>query len=361
MAATRWRCRPAGTWYAPAPFPKALDCSTGPVPSTASSCHPATRSSGTCAASLLQHESILEVLGEGIAVLCPDLRVQWANVTFEHWCGGPAIGKSIHEALHAQPFFGADPTPFITALAGKNAATRIAAADDRYLELRVTPMLDQTGACSRSSSCAATSPPKCTSSKSSTPCTRPAGSWRAERRPARRHARRGTRRTPQAQHPQVDARSAALRRHRNPPARSDDAASSSRCSRGHDAARPPAASCTPSAEGNGVTGFVAATGKSYRLHRHRPDPLYIEGAEGARSSLTVALSGGDKVIGTFNVESPQPGAFGAAGPAVRRNLLPRDRLRPAHARPAPARETADRVRSRSRPSTARSACRSTKS
>src|SRR5205823_4424126 len=63
-------------------------------------------------------------------------------------------------------------------------------------------------------------------------------------------------------------------------------------------------------EGNGVTGYVAATGKSYVCADAACDPHYIEGARGARSSLTVALTWAEKVIGTFNVESPQPGAFG---------------------------------------------------
>ena len=60
---------------------------------------------------------------------------------------------------------------------------------------------------------------------------------------------------------------------------------------------------------NGVTGFVAATGKSYLCEDTAEDPLYLPGAKGARSSLTVPLILHDQVIGTFNVESPQPGAF----------------------------------------------------
>src|SRR5260370_22215441 len=64
------------------------------------------------------------------------------------------------------------------------------------------------------------------------------------------------------------------------------------------------------AEGNGVTGYVAATGKSYGCADAAHDPYFIEGSRGARSSLTVALVWADKVIGTFNVESPQVGAFG---------------------------------------------------
>jgi two-component system, sensor histidine kinase SagS len=63
------------------------------------------------------------------------------------------------------------------------------------------------------------------------------------------------------------------------------------------------------AQGNGVTGFVAATGKSYLCDDTGNDPLYLPGAPGARSSLTVPLILHDEILGTFNVESPRPGAF----------------------------------------------------
>jgi CheY-like chemotaxis protein len=62
-------------------------------------------------------------------------------------------------------------------------------------------------------------------------------------------------------------------------------------------------------QNNGVTGFVAATGKSYLCEDTSEDPLYIEGASEAMSSLTVPLALHDEVIGTFNVESPEPRAF----------------------------------------------------
>ncbi len=63
------------------------------------------------------------------------------------------------------------------------------------------------------------------------------------------------------------------------------------------------------AEDNGVTGFVAATGKSYVCENCAEDPLYLEGAAGARSSLTVPLIFHEQVIGTLNVESPEANAF----------------------------------------------------
>ena len=60
---------------------------------------------------------------------------------------------------------------------------------------------------------------------------------------------------------------------------------------------------------NGVTGYVAFTGKSYLIDDTATDPLYLPGAEGARSALTVPLVWHDQVMGTFNVESPDPRAF----------------------------------------------------
>jgi CheY-like chemotaxis protein len=62
-------------------------------------------------------------------------------------------------------------------------------------------------------------------------------------------------------------------------------------------------------QNNGVTGFVAATGKSYLCEDTSEDPLYLQGARGAKSSLTVPLLLHNEVIGTFNVESHEPRAF----------------------------------------------------
>jgi GAF domain-containing protein/PAS domain-containing protein len=64
-----------------------------------------------------------------------------------------------------------------------------------------------------------------------------------------------------------------------------------------------------SKEANGVTGYVAATGQSYLCNDAANDPLYLEGAAGARSSLTVPIIDHGTVIGTLNVENIQPNAF----------------------------------------------------
>ena len=64
-----------------------------------------------------------------------------------------------------------------------------------------------------------------------------------------------------------------------------------------------------SQDGNGITGWVAYHGKSYKMDDSSEDPFFIEGVTGARSSLTVPLLCWGEVIGTFNVESLQPNAF----------------------------------------------------
>ena len=56
--------------------------------------------------------------------------------------------------------------------------------------------------------------------------------------------------------------------------------------------------------GNGVTGFVAFSKRSYLCSDTQSDPLYLCGARDARSSLTVPLMIRATVLGTFNVESP---------------------------------------------------------
>jgi CheY-like chemotaxis protein len=66
----------------------------------------------------------------------------------------------------------------------------------------------------------------------------------------------------------------------------------------------------PALEGHGISGFVAASGRSYVSNDTSSDPLYLPGIEGARSSLTVPLRLQDKVIGIMNVESQSPAAFG---------------------------------------------------
>ena len=62
-------------------------------------------------------------------------------------------------------------------------------------------------------------------------------------------------------------------------------------------------------EGNGIMGYVAATGRSYLCADVRRDRRYVTGMPGAKSSLTVPLRLHDKIIGAFNIESDQVASF----------------------------------------------------
>ena len=62
-------------------------------------------------------------------------------------------------------------------------------------------------------------------------------------------------------------------------------------------------------QGNGVTGYVAASGRSYVCQDVENDPLFIPGVDTSSSSITAPLILHDQVLGTLNVESPDPNAF----------------------------------------------------
>lgn len=65
----------------------------------------------------------------------------------------------------------------------------------------------------------------------------------------------------------------------------------------------------PSLEGHGISGYVAASGRSYLCSDISNDQLYLPGVEGAKSSVTIPLRLQDKVIGIMNAESESIAAF----------------------------------------------------
>lgn len=62
-------------------------------------------------------------------------------------------------------------------------------------------------------------------------------------------------------------------------------------------------------EGNGISGYVAATGRSVVCADVHADERFMPGLGDARSSLTVPLRLHEKVIGVMNVESREAAAF----------------------------------------------------
>jgi len=63
-------------------------------------------------------------------------------------------------------------------------------------------------------------------------------------------------------------------------------------------------------EANGISGYVARTGRSYICPDVSRDRRYVAGLDGARSSLTVPLTLDDQIVGVLNVESRDLAAFG---------------------------------------------------
>lgn len=62
-------------------------------------------------------------------------------------------------------------------------------------------------------------------------------------------------------------------------------------------------------DGNGISGYVGATGRTYVCADVTKDARYLPGLDNARSTLTTPLKLHDRVIGILNVESEQVNAF----------------------------------------------------
>jgi CheY-like chemotaxis protein/PAS domain-containing protein len=262
------------------------------------------------ASSLLHSHYILQLLGDGVALVNPELKITWANATFEKWCGGPVEGRSFYEALGSPEILGPDYCPFHTALTGNSVTTRLHRRDNRYLELHVTPVPDHTGKVRQLISLA----------RDVT-----AEVQRQQKLDALHQAGRELAALPTEQladmsiEERIDLLRSKILRYTHDllhysviEVRLLDKKTGRLEPLLQEGMTPEAANRVlyVRAEGNGVTGFVAATGKSYLCPDTMNDPLYIEGSKGARSSLTVALCVGDEVLGTFNVESPQANHFG---------------------------------------------------
>jgi two-component system, sensor histidine kinase SagS len=259
---------------------------------------------------LLQAESILQELPDGVAVVTPDLRISWANRTFEQWCGGPARQGSFYDALGSPQILGPDYCPIHTALAGKTTVTRLHCRDNRYLELHITPVRDLSDNVLHLL-CLGRDVTGEVQQLQKLDALYQAGHELAGLSPDQL--------SEMSVQERIEVLKLNIRRLTHDLLHYDvieirlldkqtgrlEILLQERMSQA-------AANRVlyPRAEGNGITGFVGATGKSYLCPDTATDPLYLEGAEGARSSLTVPLVVNDEIIGTFNVESPTLNAFG---------------------------------------------------
>lgn len=262
------------------------------------------------AAKLIRSEYVLAALPDGVAIVDAELRVVWANSTFAAWCTDPAVGRSFYEALGAPQILGPDYSPFHTALAGKPTATRVHSAGNRYLQMHITPLHDTAGVATRLL-CVAHDVTSELQQEQKLDALHKAGRELAALSPEQI--------AEMSVEERVEVLKVNIRRLTHDLLHYDvieirllDPQTGRLEPLLEEGMTPEAVQRVlyARAEGNGVTGYVAATGKSYLCQDTAADPHYLPGAAGARSSLTVPLIAGDQVIGTFNVESPQAGAFG---------------------------------------------------
>ncbi len=263
---------------------------------------------------LLQHDRTLDAMPDGVALLDSDNAVVWANKQLLTWAGcktqDDITGQNFYTALDTPEILGPDFCPFHTVLAtGQSSSTTLRLSDNRYFQIHAAMVMTESGepphliVTVRDITVESLQQQKLTA-------IHKAGLELADLTPEEVFEMTIADRiellksnilhhTSDLLHfDVVEIRLLDQETGRLEPLLAvgidDEAASRELFAQPQD---------------NGVTGFVAATGKSYLCEDTEEDPLYIEGFRGAKSSLTVPLILHDQVLGSFNVESPDPRAF----------------------------------------------------
>jgi PAS domain S-box-containing protein len=263
-------------------------------------------------ARLLQHEQVLENMPDGVVLLDADCTIIWSNGKLCEWTGQQCVvGKQFYQALNSPQTVAPDLCPFRTALAtGRSTSSTLRSNENRYYRVHAAPLRDREA------------PPQHlvvtvrdvteeVHQQQKLAAIHQAGMQLADLTPEELsqmpvkdriellkqnilHFTKDLLNFDVVEIRLVDPATGRLE---------------PLLSSGMDA-EAAARVLYVSPQGNGVTGFVAATGQSYLCEDTTRDPLYLKGVEGAKSSMTVPLLWRDQVIGTFNVESPEPRAFG---------------------------------------------------
>jgi DNA-binding response OmpR family regulator/GAF domain-containing protein len=261
---------------------------------------------------MIQAEEILDAISDGVAVVDPDLRIIWANPEFHllTTSTNSTVGSPFYQSLGPCEILGPDPCPFTTAVASKStASTAMKISGNRYLRLSVTPVFDGSSTLTHLIALTRETTDE-TQQQLKVSAVHKAGDELADLTPEEL--------AEMAVEERTDLLKFNIARHMKDLLGLDfieirllDRTTNRLIPLLTEGMTPLAANreLYVSKEGNGVTGFVAATGVSYICPDTTKDPLYLEGAAGARSSLTVPLIIHGAVIGTLNVESPQPNAF----------------------------------------------------
>lgn len=258
---------------------------------------------------LQRAEHIIGALDRGIAVLAPDLTVRWASEPFRQWCSGDPVGKHFFDALGTPPDARPSDDAFHAALSGSPANLRVRQNNNLLLDVTVSPVreggqvVELVAWCDDVTATTARQQKLNALYKAGQDLDALDADQLEEMNEACRVEllKQNIRRYVHdlLRYNVVEIRLLDPSTKRLIPLMEEGMTS--------EAAKRELYART---EGNGVTGYVAATGEPYLCADTARDPHFIEGSAGARSSMTVPILYHDEVIGTFNVESPQPNAFG---------------------------------------------------
>jgi PAS domain S-box-containing protein len=260
---------------------------------------------------LLQNERILEGMPDGVVLLDAENTVLWANDRFRLWAGHrDVIGENFYQSLNSPEILGPDYCPFHTALASrKPSSSTLRAGENHYYQVHAAPVRD---ADERPTNLIVT--------------VRDVTTEMLQQQKLAAIHKAGVELSnltaEEVFQMEVEARIDLLKSnilHYTQDLLNFDVVEIRLLDQASGQLTPLLAEGLDQSaierelfarpQHNGVTGFVAATGKSYLCEDTTEDPLYLEGFKGAKSSLTVPLILNEQVIGTFNVESPEPRAF----------------------------------------------------
>ncbi|MCA9128439.1 MAG: GAF domain-containing protein [Planctomycetales bacterium] len=263
---------------------------------------------------LLQSERILDGMPDGVALIDSDMIVTWANAALRRWSPlDEPIGNNFYSVLNNPQIMGPDFCPFHTALAtGASSSSTLQTSDNSYYQVHVAPLMD---AATDNAALVATVSDITSEilQQQKLAAIHHAGLQLTDLKPDEIFAM------------DTNARIELLKdniRHYTQDLLNVEVIEIRLLEQStrnlmpllsvgiNQVAADRQLYARP--QGNGVTGYVAATGKSYLCEDASQDPLYLEAFSGAASSLTVPLMLQDLVIGTINVESNKVRAFTSA-------------------------------------------------
>ncbi len=262
-------------------------------------------------ARLMQNEQILRVMPDGVALLNNDNTILWGNDRLREWSGRESVvGANFYEVMGTPEILGPDYCPFHTALSTrKPSASTLRCFQNRYMRVHAAPVLSDDATPSQLVVTIREVTDEILQQQKLN-AIHQAGIELADLTPD------------EVAEMTVDERIQLLKEnilHCTQDVLQYDVVEIRMLDQQTGILEPVlAVGMTDAAAGrqlfakttgNGVTGFVAATGQSYLCEDTSEDPLYLEGAAGARSSLTVPVVWHERVTGTLNVESPEPQAF----------------------------------------------------